>query len=63
MRFIEVHEKGLKRLINLDWISEIRESEEGIVTIYFAFTSPGYFDQDHIIVDESYDQLLYIIRR
>ena len=63
MRFIEVHEKGLKRLINLDWISEIRESEEGIVTIYFAFTSPVYFDQGHIIVDESYDKLLYIIKR
>ena len=36
MNFIEVHEKGLKRLINLDWISEIRESEEGIATIYLA---------------------------
>lgn len=58
MRFIEAHEKGLKRLINLNRISEIRESEEGIVTIHFAFT---YFEQDHIIVDESYDKLLYII--
>lgn len=63
MRFIEVHEKGLKRLINLNWISEIRESEEGIVTIYFAFISPGCFEQDHIIVDESYDKLLNIIWR
>ena len=63
MNFIEVHEKGLKRLINFDWVSEIRESEEGIATIYFAFTSPGYFEQDHIIVDESYSKLLNLIWR
>lgn len=63
MNFIEVHEKGLKRLINLDWISEIRESEEGIATIYFAFTSPECFEQDHIIVDESYSKLLNLIWR
>lgn len=54
--FIEVHENGVKSLINLAWVEEIRPSEDKAV-IYFAFQGAGCVEQDNMRVDESYEDL------
>ena len=51
-QFIEVHIKGEKRLINLQWVEEIRKNPDGSASIYFAF------DQNYTEVDESYNEIL-----
>ena len=58
--FIEVHQLGHPRLVNLDWVEEIRPTENG-TQIYFAFTSPDATSQDFITTDESYDKIKRII--
>ena len=62
-RFIEVHIKQEKRLINLRWVEEIHESPDGCATIYFAFNCPNAIDQDYMKVDESYNEVFRKIWR
>lgn len=52
--FIEVHQQGKPRLVNLDWVEDIWPTENG-TQIYFAFA------QDFSTVDESYDKIKRII--
>lgn len=54
--FIEVHQLGKPRLVNLDWVEEIWPTENG-TQIYFAFTCPDATSQDFITADESYDKI------
>ena len=56
-QFIEVHIKQEKRLINLRWVEEIHENQDGSATIYFAFNCPNAIDQDYMKVDESYNEV------
>ena len=58
--FIEVHQLGKPRLVNLDWVEEIWPMENG-TQIYFAFTSLDAVSQDFITTDESYDKIKRII--
>lgn len=58
--FIEVHQLGKPRLVNLDWVEEIWPTENG-TQIYFAFTCPDATSQDFITADESYDEIKRII--
>lgn len=58
--FIEVHQQGKTRLVNLDWVEEIWPTENG-TQIYFAFTCPDATSQDFITTDESYDKIKRII--
>lgn len=62
-QFIEVHIKEVKRLINLRWVEEINENQDGCATIYFAFNCPNSIDQDYMKVDESYNEILREIWR
>lgn len=58
--FIEVHQLGKPRLVNLDWVEEIWPTENG-TQIYFAFACPDATSQDFIATDESYDKIKRII--
>ena len=55
--FIVVHENGEERMINLDWVEEVRPGIGGNAFIYFAFQQSNTIDQDYIIADESYDEV------
>ena len=61
--FIEVHINEEKRLINLRWVEEIHKNPDGCATIYFAFNCPNTLDQDYMIVDEGYNEILKLIWR
>lgn len=61
--FIEVHEKGEERLVNLSWGEEVRSDEDGSAVIYFAFQGNGSFEQDCIKADESYADVMRLIWR
>lgn len=61
--FIEVHINEEKRLINLRWVEVIHENPDGCATIYFSFNCPNTLDQDYMIVDESYNEILKLIWR
>lgn len=65
VRFIELHiaSTGSAVLINIDWIEEIRESENGKTTVYFAFTGPNYTEQDYIYPAESYEEICARLRK
>lgn len=54
--FIEINENGVKSLINLAWVEEIRPSEDKAV-IYFAFQGTDCVEQDNMTVDETYEEL------
>lgn len=56
-KFIEVHCKGERHLINVDWIEEIYEDSDCKVTIFFAFNIPNGIEQDRLQVDETYDKI------
>ena len=58
--FIEVHQLGKPRLVNLSLVEEIWPTENG-TEIYFAFTSPDDTSQDFITTDESDDEIKRII--
>ncbi len=58
--FIEVHQQGKPRLVNLDWVEDIWPTGTG-TQIYFAFTGPDNTSQDFITTDESYDNIKRII--
>lgn len=57
--FVEVHQQGKPRLVNLDWVEDIWPTENG-TQIYFAFTRPDA-SQDFTTTDESYDKIKRII--
>lgn len=58
--FIEVHQLGEPRLVNLDWVEDIWPTENG-TQIYFASTIPDAVLQNFTITDESYDKIKRII--
>ena len=58
--FIEVHQQGKPRLVNLDWVEDIWPTENG-TQIYFAFAGLDDTEQDFITTDESYDEIKRII--
>lgn len=58
--FIEVHQLGKPRLVNLDWVEDIWPTENG-TQIYFALTSPDAVLQNYTTTDESYDKIKRII--
>lgn len=62
-KFIQVHVGGQARLVNLDWIEDIWEGENNSAIIYFAFNIPDCSEQGSYEVDETYDDLVYMIRR
>lgn len=62
-KFIQVHVNGQAHFINLDWIEGIRADEHNSAMIYFAFNNPNCLEQDSYVVDETYDDLVYMIRR
>lgn len=62
-KFIEVHENGHPRLVNLAWVEEIRPMGDNHACIYFAFSVPNGVDQDFLEVDESYHILVNRIER
>lgn len=58
--FIEVHQQGKPRLVNLDLVEDIWPTDNG-AQIYFAFTGPDNTAQDFLTTDESYDKIKRII--
>ena len=58
--FIEVHQQGNPRLVNLDLVEDIWPTDNG-AQIYFAFTGPDNTAQDFMTTDESYDKIKRII--
>ena len=56
-KFIEVTTNSEKVLINTRWVQDIHSTENGEATIYFAFNAPNAYDQDHITVDENYEEV------
>ena len=56
-KFIEVTNiAGKKRLINLAWVEDIWDEENG-VCIYFAYSAPHAVEQHYIRVLESYEEI------
>lgn len=58
--FIEVHQQGKPRLVNLDWVEDILPTENG-TQIYFAFTSHDGANQDFFTADETYEEVKRLI--
>lgn len=58
--FIEVHQQGKPRLVNLAWVEDIWPTKNG-AKIYFAFIRPDDTAQDCTATDESYDEIKRII--
>ena len=61
--FIEVHCAGVEMLVNLNWVEEVRNDKKKGCTIYFAFSCPDSYDQDHITADESYEEVKRMIQK
>lgn len=57
MNFIEVHSEGQRRLININWVEEVWECENGKALIFFAFIGVNCVEQDNIRTDETYDEV------
>ena len=55
--FITVFENQEERMINLDWVEEIRPDTDGKAVIYFAFQCGNCIEQDNIKTDESYNEV------
>ena len=55
--FITVFQEKQERIINMDWIEEIRPFDDGSAVIYFAFQNRGCYEQDYIKTDESYGEV------
>ena len=55
--FIEVHIEGVKRLINLRWVEEIKKNTDGRASILFKS------DQNYTKVGENYSEILSKIWR
>lgn len=59
-KFIEVHQQGNPRLINLAWVEDIWPTENG-TQIYYAFSGPNAATQDWFSADESYDEIRELV--
>ena len=55
--FIEVTTGNGTHLLNVKYIEDVWEDEDGGCTIYFAFNVPGAVEQDCVIPYESYDEI------
>lgn len=61
--FIEIVDKdGIKHLLNVRYIEEVREQDVGCGTIYFAFNFPNAIEQDYFYVSQSYDEIVALIK-
>lgn len=61
--FIEIHSREEKVLVNTLWIQQIFRTENSGCTIYFAFNPQDCVEQDYLIPDETYDEVLKKIER
>lgn len=59
--FIEVTAKNGTHLLNVKYIEDVWEDEDGKFTIYLAFNAPDADEQDHIFPYESYDEVKRMI--
>ena len=55
--FIEVTAKNGTHLLNVKYIEDVWEDEDGECTIYLAFNAPDAVKQDYILPYESYDEV------
>lgn len=55
--FIEVTTKNGTHLLNMKYIEDVWEDENGECTIYLAFNAPDAVKQDYILPYESYDEV------
>ena len=55
--FIEVTTKNGTHLLNMKYIEDVWEDEDGECTIYLAFNAPDAVKQDYILPYESYDEV------
>ena len=55
-KFIEVTCKDEKWLLNANIIEQVTEKDSGSI-IYLAYDCPGAYEQDYMIVQESYEQV------
>lgn len=59
--FIEVI-AGRRHLINVRHIEEVIEGGDGSCTIYIAFNPPNTYEQDNLEVNQSYDEIVALIK-
>lgn len=59
-KFIEVHQQGEPRLINLTWVEDIWPTGNG-TQIFIAFNDAGDTSQDYIPTDESFEEIRALI--
>lgn len=59
-KFIEVHQQGKPKLINLAWVEDIWPAENG-TQIYYAFSEPIAEAQDWFLADESYEEIRELV--
>ena len=55
--FIEVTTENGTHLLNMKYIEDVWEDEDGECTIYLAFNDPDAIKQDYILPYESYDEV------
>lgn len=55
--FIEVTTENGTHLLNMKYIEDVWEDEDGECTIYLAFNAPDAVKQDYILPHESYDEV------
>lgn len=55
--FIEVTTENGTHLLNMKYIEDVWEDEDGECTIYLAFNAPDAVEQDYIHPYESYDEV------
>lgn len=62
-KFIELCDKNGKRhYMNINYIEEVAECENGGCVIFFAFNCPNATEQDYIEVQKEYDEVVLMIR-
>ena len=59
--FIEVTAENGTHLLNVKYIEDVCEDEDGKFTIYLAFNAPDADKQDYIFPYESYDEVKRMI--
>ena len=62
-KFIEVHSKGERHLVNINWIEEVYEDYSNNVTIFFAFNIPNEIEQEILKIDETYEKIRELLWR
>ena len=55
--FIEVTTENGTHLLNMKYIEDVWEDEDGECTIYLAFNAPDAVKQDYILPYENYDEV------